>query len=98
MRGNANWLAAREPQLRSQLLGDDLQKLYPIVDERWSDSAKLDAAVELLVLGGRSLAHALTMLIPPAWTDPGRGGRRRGAGVLRVPRAAWPSRGTARRR
>ncbi len=71
VRGNANWLAAREPQLRSQLLGDDLQKLYPIVDERWSDSAKLDAAVELLVLGGRSLAHALTMLVPPAWTDPG---------------------------
>jgi glutamate synthase (NADPH) large chain len=71
VRGNANWLAAREPQLRSQLLGDDLQKLYPIVDERWSDSAKLDAAIELLVLGGRSLAHALTMLVPPAWTDPG---------------------------
>jgi glutamate synthase (NADPH) large chain len=71
VRGNANWLAAREPQLRSGLLGDDLQKLYPIVDERWSDSAKLDAAVELLVLGGRSLAHALTMLVPPAWTDPG---------------------------
>jgi glutamate synthase (NADPH/NADH) large chain len=71
VRGNANWLAAREPQLRSALLGDDLQKLYPIVDERWSDSAKLDAAVELLVLGGRSLAHALTMLVPPAWTDPG---------------------------
>jgi len=71
VRGNTNWLAAREPQLRSALLGDDLQKLYPIVDERWSDSAKLDAAVELLVLGGRSLAHALTMLVPPAWTDPG---------------------------
>jgi glutamate synthase (ferredoxin) len=71
VRGNTNWLAAREPQLRSDLLGDDLQKLYPIVDERWSDSAKLDAAVELLVLGGRSLAHALTMLVPPAWTDPG---------------------------
>src|SRR4249919_28373 len=50
VRGNANWLAAREPQLRSRLLGDDLQKLYPIVDERWSDSAKLDAAIELLVM------------------------------------------------
>jgi glutamate synthase (NADPH) large chain len=71
IRGNVNWLAAREPQLRSRLLGDDLQKLYPIVDERWSDSAKLDAVVELLVLAGRPLAHALTMLIPPAWTDPG---------------------------
>ena len=71
IRGNVNWLAAREPQLRSRLLGDDLQKLYPIVDDRWSDSAKLDAVVELLVLAGRPLAHALTMLIPPAWTDPG---------------------------
>ncbi len=66
VRGNGNWLAAREPQLRSRLLGDDLQKLFPIAEERWSDSAKLDAAVELLVMGGRSLAHALTMLIPPA--------------------------------
>jgi glutamate synthase (NADPH) large chain len=70
VRGNANWLAAREPQLRSELFGDDLQKLFPIAETRWSDSAKLDAMVELLVLGGRSLAHALAMLIPPAWTDP----------------------------
>ena len=66
VRGNGNWLAAREPQLRSQLLGDDLQKLFPIAEERWSDSAKLDAAIELLVMSGRSLAHALTMLVPPA--------------------------------
>ncbi len=70
VRGNANWLAAREPQLRSELFGDDLQKLFPVAEARWSDSAKLDAMVELLVLGGRSLAHALAMLIPPAWTDP----------------------------
>ncbi len=86
MRGNANWLAAREPQLRSELLGDDLQKLFPIVEERWSDSAKLDAALELLVLGGRSLAHALTMLVPPAWTDPGAMPDDGRARVLRVPR------------
>ncbi len=58
---------AREPQLRSALLGDDLPKLFPIIDERWSDSAALDAALELLVLAGRTPAHALTMLIPPAW-------------------------------
>ncbi len=70
VRGNASWLAARQPQLRSELLGADLQKLYPILEERWSDSAKLDAALELLVLGGRSLEHALTMLVPPAWNDP----------------------------
>ena len=69
VRGNANWLSAREPQLHSKLFGGDLQKLYPIVEERWSDSAKLDAALELLVQGGRSLEHALAMLIPPAWSD-----------------------------
>jgi glutamate synthase (NADPH/NADH) large chain len=69
VRGNGNWLAAREPQLRSELFGDDLQKLFPIAEQRWSDSAKLDAMVELLVLAGRSLPHALAMLIPPAWTD-----------------------------
>ena len=69
VRGNANWLSAREPQLHSKLFGGDLQKLYPILEERWSDSAKLDAALELLVQGGRSLEHALAMLIPPAWSD-----------------------------
>ena len=76
VRGNANWLAAREPQLRSELLGDDLQKLYPIVEERWSDSAKLDAAVELLVLGGRSLAaradHARAAGLDRSRARPGR--------------------------
>ena len=71
VRGNASWLAARQPQLRSEALGADLQKLYPIAEERWSDSAKLDAALELLVMSGRSLEHALTMLVPPAFTDPG---------------------------
>ncbi len=70
VRGNANWLRAREPQLRSELFGGDLQKLFPIADERWSDSATLDAMLELLVRGGRSLAHAVAMLIPPAWSDP----------------------------
>src|SRR4051812_11585547 len=70
IRGNASWLSAREPQLRSESLGRDLQKLFPILEERWSDSAKLDAAVELLVMAGRSLPHALAMLLPPAWTDP----------------------------
>src|SRR5919204_132566 len=49
---------------------DGGQKLFPIAEERWSDSAKLDAMVELLVLSGRSLAHALAMVVPPAWTDP----------------------------
>ena len=49
VRGNANWLRAREPQMRSERFGGDLQKLFPIADERWSDSATLDAMLELLV-------------------------------------------------
>ena len=69
VRGNSNWLAAREPQLFSEHFGGDLQKLFPITEERWSDSAKLDAALELLLRAGRSLEHALAMLIPPAWSD-----------------------------
>ena len=69
VRGNTNWLSAREPQLHSKLFGGDLQKLYPITEERWSDSAKLDAALELIVQAGRPLEHALAMLIPPAWND-----------------------------
>ncbi len=69
VRGNHAWLVAREPQLRSELLGRDLQKLFPIAEARWSDSAKLDAVLELLVQGGRDLAHALAILIPPAWSD-----------------------------
>lgn len=69
VRGNGNWLRAREPQLRSEALGADLQKLQ-IAEDGWSDSAKLDAMLELLVMSGRSLPHALAMLIPPAWSDP----------------------------
>ena len=67
IRGNRQWMHAREPLLRSALLGDDLSKLFPLIDERWSDSAALDAAFELLVTAGRSPAHALAMLIPAAW-------------------------------
>ncbi len=69
VRGNRSWMHAREPTLRSALLGDDLAKLFPIIDERWSDSAALDAALELLVMAGRPPAHALTMLIPAAWPN-----------------------------
>ena len=69
MRGNTQWMHAREPQLRSAQLGDDLPKLFPLIDERWSDSAALDAAFELLVLAGRAPAHALAMLIPAAWSQ-----------------------------
>jgi len=67
LRGNRNWMRAREAQLRSPLFGDDVKKLTPLVTETGSDSATLDNALELLVRGGRSLAHAMLMLIPEAW-------------------------------
>src|SRR5512139_151344 len=67
LRGNANRMRAREAILASALFGDDLEKLKPIIQEWGSDSAMLDNALELLVLGGRSLPHAMMMLIPEAW-------------------------------
>jgi glutamate synthase domain-containing protein 2/glutamate synthase domain-containing protein 1/glutamate synthase domain-containing protein 3 len=67
LRGNRNWMRAREAQLRSPLFGDDVKKLTPLVTETGSDSATLDNALELLVRGGRSLTHAMLMLIPEAW-------------------------------
>ena len=71
LQGNINWMRARQGQLRSPLFGDDIKKLYPIIVERQSDSACLDNAVEFLVMGGRSLPHAMMMLIPEAWSgDP----------------------------
>jgi glutamate synthase (NADPH/NADH) large chain len=67
LRGNRNWMQAREAGLTSNLLGEDLAKLYPLVNRSGSDSATLDNALELLLAGGRSLAHAMMMLIPEAW-------------------------------
>ena len=67
LRGNVNRMRAREAILASPLFGDDLAKLLPIIQEDGSDSAMLDNALELLVLGGRSLPHAMMMLIPEAW-------------------------------
>ena len=96
VRGNANWLRAREPQLRSELFGGDLQKLFPIADERWSDSATLDAALELLVRGGRSLPHAVAMLIPPAWSDPTLDLPDEVRAFYEYHATVWSSRGTAR--
>ncbi len=65
--GNRNNMQAREPCLRSERLGDRLQKVLPVLQPGASDSACLDAMVELLVAGGRSLPHALAMLVPKAW-------------------------------
>jgi len=67
VRGNGNWMHAREGMLASELFGDDIDKLYPIIHEDGSDSAKFDNALELLHLGGRSLAHAAMMMIPEPW-------------------------------
>ena len=71
LRGNRNWMRARESQIGSPLFGDALSGLGPVLDEKLSDSASLDAAFELLTLGGRSMAHSISMLIPEAYQ--GRG-------------------------
>jgi len=69
LRGNVNWMAARHATMSSKILGKDLEKLWPLIVEGQSDSACLDNAVELLVAGGYSLAHAMMLLIPEAWSD-----------------------------
>ncbi len=71
MRGNTNWMAARRQAMSSDLLGADLEKMVPLIGAGQSDTACLDNALELLVIGGGySLAHAMMMLIPEAWADP----------------------------
>ena len=67
LRGNVNWMAAREASVSSPLYGGDIEKLWPISYEGQSDTACFDNALEFLVMGGYSLAHAAMMLIPEAW-------------------------------
>ena len=67
VRGNTNWMNARQYKFRSDLFGDDMEKLFPIITPGVSDSAALDNALELLYHTGRSLPHAMMMLIPEAW-------------------------------
>jgi glutamate synthase domain-containing protein 2/glutamate synthase domain-containing protein 1/glutamate synthase domain-containing protein 3 len=67
LRGNVNWVRARESQLASELFGDDLKKVMPVVQAGGSDSATLDNLLELLVLSGRSIPHAMMMMIPEAY-------------------------------
>ncbi len=67
LRGNVNGMAARRHSIASKVLGDDIHKLWPLIAEEQSDSACFDNAVELLVAGGYSLAHAMMLLIPEAW-------------------------------
>ena len=69
LRGNANWMRAREATLRSELFGDDTEKIKPIIDETGSDSTQIDNALELLIQSGRSTAHSFMMLIPEAWSS-----------------------------
>ena len=67
IRGNNAWMHAREKILCSQVFGEDLKKLFPVVTPGGSDSASIDNAVELLTLAGRDLPHVMAMLIPEAW-------------------------------
>lgn len=67
LRGNINWMKARERQFKSDIYGADTKDLLPILNEAGSDSAILDNALEMLVMCGRSMPHAMMMLIPEAW-------------------------------
>lgn len=69
IKGNRNWMKAREGLIKTELFGKELNKLYPIIEPGKSDSASLDNALEFLHLTGRQLPQALTMLIPESWND-----------------------------
>jgi glutamate synthase (NADPH/NADH) large chain len=67
LRGNVNWIRARQGAISSPILGKDLDKIWPLIYAGQSDSASFDNALELLVMGGYSVAHAMMMMIPEAW-------------------------------
>lgn len=69
VRGNRNWMRSREAQLKSNRIPGDLERLFPICNPEGSDSASFDEVLELLHLGGRSLPHAVLMMIPEAWEN-----------------------------
>ncbi len=69
VRGNANWMHAREALFQSEAFGDDIGKILPIINPNGSDSAMFDNTLELLVLAGRSLPHAMMMMIPEPWSN-----------------------------
>ncbi|MCA9974234.1 MAG: glutamate synthase subunit alpha, partial [Anaerolineales bacterium] len=68
LRGNVNWMTARESTLSSELWGSDLPKILPVIDPEGSDSAMFDNCLEFLALSGRSLPHAIMMMIPEPWS------------------------------
>ena len=69
LRGNVNWIRARQGAIASPILGADLAKIWPLIYDGQSDSASFDNALELLVMGGYSVAHAMMMMIPEAWEN-----------------------------
>jgi glutamate synthase (NADPH/NADH) large chain len=69
LRGNINWMHARQALFDSELFGDDVQKILPIINPNGSDSSMFDNTLELLVLAGRPLAHAMMMMIPEPWSN-----------------------------
>src|SRR2546421_5815725 len=69
LRGNISWMHARQAMFESELFGDDIKKILPIINTDGSDSAMFDNCLELLVLGGRSLPHAVMMMIPEPWSN-----------------------------
>ena len=69
LQGNVNWMRARESQMASELFGEDLAKVLPVVRPGGSDSATFDNVLELLTLAGRSLPHAMMMMIPEAYRN-----------------------------
>jgi glutamate synthase domain-containing protein 2/glutamate synthase domain-containing protein 1/glutamate synthase domain-containing protein 3 len=68
LRGNINWMAARQMVMESPLYGKDLKRMLPIIMEGQSDSATFDTVLELLVMAGRSMPHAMMMMVPEAWS------------------------------
>ncbi|HEY6333274.1 MAG TPA: glutamate synthase subunit alpha, partial [Blastocatellia bacterium] len=68
LRGNVNWMRARESMFKSRLFGGEIQKILPVIDPKGSDSAMFDNVAELLTLAGRPLPHVLTMMIPEPWS------------------------------
>ncbi len=69
VKGNRFWMSARESKFNSPIFGDEIKKIFPVIEPGKSDSASFDNALEMLVMTGRSLPHTLMMLIPESWND-----------------------------
>ena len=69
IKGNRMWMSARESLMKTGVLGEELKKIFPVIEPEKSDSASLDNVLEFLVLTGKSLTHALSMMIPESWND-----------------------------